>query len=132
MIEKAALRNRALVDVHNVYGQNFTVFFKIYPLSALKLAQMMANESALPDAVVEPSCSLNVTKCGGSGNPVAVTYHDRIFSTRRNCATTADGRRAVEREFSEEMRDARFPAGWFVLPIFAAAIVIGAAVVFLF
>jgi len=38
---------------------------------------------------------------------------------------------AVEREFSDELRDARFPPGWYLLPSFAAVLFATTALVML-
>ena len=60
---------------------------------------------------------------------MASTYYDRMFYAPRTC----QGRRTVpqqrrqgpELDFSEDFRDPRFMPGWFILPSFALAVLIG-------
>ena len=61
------------------------------------------------------------------------TYYDRVSCAPKAGRISAfqDHRRAVEEEFSEELRDPHFPSGWYILPFFGVAVSIGAAVYFL-
>lgn len=79
--------------------------------------------------VFEPLGRLGVRKLVVEENPMASTYYDRVFYAPRTC----QGRRAVpqqrrpgpERDFSEDFRNPRFMPGWFILPSFALAVLIG-------
>jgi hypothetical protein len=62
---------------------------------------------------------------------MASIYYDRAYSARKADRTCKDHRRAVEQEFGEEMRDPRFPPGWYILPLFGVAVLIAAVVYFL-
>jgi len=61
------------------------------------------------------------------------TYYDRVSCAPKADRTSAfqDHPRVVEEEFSEELRDPHFPAGWYILPFFGVAVLIVAAVYFL-
>jgi hypothetical protein len=54
------------------------------------------------------------------------TYYDRVScaakASRTSTLTFQGSRRVIEEEFSEEFRDPRFPAGWYILPFFSLAI----------
>ena len=54
------------------------------------------------------------------------TYYDRVSCAEKSgrTATFHNNRRVVEEEFSEEFRDPRFPAGWYILPFFGLAVLV--------
>jgi hypothetical protein len=60
------------------------------------------------------------------------TYYDRVFCAGKagRTATFYNNRRVVEEEFSEEFRDPRFPAGWYILPFLGLAVLVLMAVYF--
>ena len=51
---------------------------------------------------------------------MVLLYYNRPGYPRKNTAPKAGD--TVEREFSDELRDARFPPGWYLLPSFAAVL----------
>jgi len=61
------------------------------------------------------------------------TYYDWVSCAPKADRTSEfqDHPRVVEEEFSEELRDPHFPAGWYILPFFGVAVLIVAAVYFL-
>jgi hypothetical protein len=64
---------------------------------------------------------------------MASTYYDWVSCAPKTDRTSAfqDHRHIVEEEFSEELRDPHFPAGWYILLFFGVAVLIVAAVYFL-
>jgi hypothetical protein len=53
-------------------------------------------------------------------------YYNRPVSMKQEAPKVRD---TIEREFSDELRDARFPPGWYLLPSFAAVVFATTAVV---
>ena len=51
---------------------------------------------------------------------MALLCYNRPEYPRKNIAPKPGD--AIEREFSDELRDARFPPGWYLLPSFAAVL----------
>jgi len=51
---------------------------------------------------------------------MALLYYNRPEYPRKNIAPKLGD--TIEREFSDELRDARFPPGWYLLPSFAAVL----------
>ncbi len=60
-----------------------------------------------------------------------MTYYDREMCVAKVDRGERDRNRDVEQEFGEQMRDPRFPSGWYILPSFGIAILIAATVIFL-
>ena len=58
------------------------------------------------------------------------TYYDRVSCAPKAgfTSTFQNNRRVVEEEFSEELRDPRFPSGWYILPFFGLAVLVVAAI----